>query len=97
MNSVEGPAKQVITVYTVPGCLDCAAVKNLLRDAGVPFREVDISEIPRARDALEMLSGMSSAPQVFLGTTFLGQVSQIRHLIQTGEIQRMIAPATEER
>ncbi len=79
-----------LTVYTLPHCLDCGAVKNLLRGADVAFREVDISRVPRSRDALEMLSGLRSVPQVFIGSRFLGQVSEIRYLVESGKIKDVV-------
>ncbi|MBO8142860.1 MAG: glutaredoxin [Firmicutes bacterium] len=82
-----------VTVYTVPNCLDCGAVKNLLRQAGIPFREVDISRIPQSREALALLSGLRSMPQVFVGDRFIGQVAEVRHLIRTGKLQELIAQA----
>jgi len=81
----------LLTVYTVPNCLDCAAVKHLLAEAGVPFREVDISFVPGSRDALELLSGRRSVPQVYLGARFLGQVGEIRYLVRTGRLQQLLA------
>lgn len=87
MNSAE----TVLTVYTVPNCLDCAAVKNLLADAGVPFREVDVSVVPGAREALELLSGLRSMPQVYIGSRFVGQVAEIRYLLRTGRLASLLA------
>src|SRR5690606_14354860 len=84
-------AMPLVTVYTVPNCLDCAAVKNLLQQAGIPYREVDISQIPDSREALALLSGLRSMPQVFVGDRFIGQVYEVRHLIHTGRLQKMIA------
>lgn len=78
-----------VTVYTVPNCLDCAAVKNLLDSAKIAYKEIDISNIPDAREALAMLSGVSSMPQVFIGSRFIGQVPEIRYLIQTGQLERL--------
>ncbi|OUN01209.1 MAG: hypothetical protein BAA04_12820 [Firmicutes bacterium ZCTH02-B6] len=80
-----------VTVYTVPNCLDCAAVKRLLEQAGIPYREVDISQIPGSREALALLSGLRSVPQVFLGDRFIGQVFEVRHLIHTGKLHEMLA------
>jgi Glutaredoxin and related proteins len=85
----------LLTVYTVPNCLDCAAVKHLLAEAGVPFREVDISFVPGSRDALELLSGRRSVPQVYLGARFLGQVGEIRYLVRTGRLQQLLAGEAE--
>lgn len=85
-----------ITVYTVPNCIDCGAVKNLLDRAGIPYREVDISRIPGSREALELLSGLRSVPQVFVGHRFIGQVFEVRYLIETGKLQEMVAQETQE-
>lgn len=94
---VPGGSEHVVTVYTVARCLDCAAVKNLLAEAGIPFREVDISSIPHARDALQMLSGIETMPQVFVGSRFIGQVAEVRYLVRTGQMARLIADALEEK
>ncbi len=90
------PALPVLTVYTVPNCFDCAAVKNLLSEAGIPFREVDISRIPNSREALALLSGVRSAPQVFLGSRFLGQVAEVRYLVRSGKLAELLAEAGDE-
>lgn len=82
-----------VTIYTVPRCLDCGALKNLLREAGIPFREVDISEVPQARDALELLSGVRTVPQVFIGDRFIGQLAEVRYLIRSGQLSQWLADA----
>lgn len=79
-----------VTIYTVPNCMDCAAVKNLLSQEGIAYREIDISEIPQSREALAMLSGFSTVPQVFVGRQFIGQVADIRYMIQTGRLTDVI-------
>lgn len=91
-----GDAEPAVTVYTVPRCLDCAAVKNLLAEAGVPFREVDISRIPHARQALQLLSGIETMPQVFIGSRFIGQVAEIRYLVRTGKLHGIIADVRKQ-
>lgn len=80
-----------VTVYTVPDCIDCAAVKNLLQSAGVSYREIDISTIPNSREALHMLSGYQTVPQVFVGSRFIGQVADIRYLVQTGKLRDLLS------
>lgn len=85
-----------LTVYTVPNCLDCGAVKNLLDEAGIPFKEVDINRVPGSRDALALLSGIRSVPQVFAGSRFIGQVAEIRYLVQSGKIHQIIQELNQE-
>lgn len=81
-----------LTVYTVPNCLDCAAVKNLLAEAGIRYREVDISQIPDSRDALALLSGLRTVPQVFAGSRYIGQVAEVRYLLRTGRLASLLRP-----
>lgn len=80
-----------LTVFTAPNCIDCGAVKNLLDAANIPYQEIDITTVPQAREALALLSGVYTVPQVFLGSKFLGQVAEIRYLVQTGQLQRLLA------
>ena len=82
-----------VKVYTVPGCVDCAAAKYLLREAGIAFEEVDIGETPHAREALELLSGRRSVPQVFVGNRFIGQVAEVRYLIEKGRLDAFTDPS----
>lgn len=80
-----------VRVFTVPNCLDCAAVKRLLTDAEIEFEEVDISSVEHAREALELLSGLQSMPQVFVGNRFIGQVAEIRHLALSERLREVVA------
>lgn len=82
-----------VKVYTVPNCLDCAAIKRLLSDAGIPFDDVDISTIDHGREALALLSGLQSVPQVFVGNRFIGQVGEIRILAATGKLKELVRQA----
>lgn len=70
--------------------MDCAAVKHLLHQEGISYREIDISDIPQSREALAMLSGLRTVPQVFAGRRFIGQVGDIRYLIQSGRLASVL-------
>lgn len=83
-------------MYTVPNCLDCAAVTFLLDEAGVDYETVDISEVPGAREALAMLSGLMSVPQVYIDGKFCGQVAEIRHLVRTGRLTKLLGQPAEQ-
>ena len=38
------PDQPEVTLYTTPGCADCAAVKRYLEHRGVAFQEKDVSQ-----------------------------------------------------
>jgi mycoredoxin len=46
--TAEGAATATVDVYWRPGCGFCAALFRGLRQAGLPFREIDIWEDPEA-------------------------------------------------
>lgn len=80
----------VVRVYTVPGCIDCGAVMRLLEQAKVPYDEIDVEHVPGARHALSLLSGHRSLPQVFVGERFIGQVAEIRFLVESNRLRQTI-------
>lgn len=59
-----------ITVYTSPGCPDCAAVKRYLRDRGLTFEERDVSA-PGVADEAKARYGVRVAPITVVGDAFL--------------------------
>ena len=55
-----------ITVYTKPACAQCDAVFRSLDKMGIPYRRVDISADPNARDFV-MALGYLQAPVIYAG------------------------------
>lgn len=59
------------TVFSRPGCIPCASVKEKLEQAGIVYVEVDVFEHPEAIEALER-AGYRSVPVVVAAVTFQG-------------------------
>jgi glutaredoxin len=56
-----------ITLYMTPTCSDCCRVKQFLRDRGVEFREVNISEDHAAEElVLRVNHGRRRVPTIEL-------------------------------
>lgn len=55
-----------LTVYTLPGCVQCRATERALDDAGVTFTVVDLATDERAAEEVKLL-GYMSAPVVVDG------------------------------
>lgn len=70
---------------------------RLLEQAKVPYEEIDIENVPGARQALELLSGRQSMPQVFVGDRFIGQVAEVRFLVESGRLHQTIKQFTAEK
>lgn len=53
-----------ITLYSKPGCQPCRLTARKLEAAGIPFREVDVTEVPAALEYITEELGYSAAPVV---------------------------------
>ena len=57
-----------ITLYTLPYCPDCRAVRNHLRSRGVPYDEIDVAVTPGAVQAMvDLADGKRSTPTLQVG------------------------------
>ena len=66
-----------ITLYTSPGCPDCAAVRRWLEQHGVPYVERDVTR-PGVADEAKQRTGVRIAPITVLddATYFYGTFDQ---------------------
>lgn len=53
----------MVTIYTQPSCQPCKISKQIFRDLGIEFEEIDVSLDPEGLEAVRNL-GYSSAPVV---------------------------------
>lgn len=56
----------MVTVYTLPACVQCESTKRLLTRNNVPFEEINMSENLDALDMIKTL-GYTAAPVVMAG------------------------------
>jgi glutaredoxin len=68
-----------ITVYTVPNCADCAAVKALLKRYGAAFTERNVRGDPDALAELLRRTNVRIAPVTLIGEqVFYGPFEEVR-------------------
>jgi glutaredoxin len=54
-----------VTIYTKPGCPYCAAAKEHYKKLGVAYDEIDVYDIPGAKQrAIELAGGRSIVPVI---------------------------------
>lgn len=56
----------MVTVYTLPSCVQCDRTKLILTKNSVPYEEIDLSQDQEAMDMVKQL-GYASAPVVVTG------------------------------
>jgi mycoredoxin len=52
-----------LTVYTAPWCGDCRVAKAWLNKHNIPYKEINIEEVPGAADEVIRQTGKRAIPQ----------------------------------
>ena len=87
---------KAIRVYTTSYCGYCARAKELLRNKGVLFQELDVTGDDAARAQLvEMSGGQRTVPQIFIGELHVGGYSDLARLDARGELDRLLSEAPD--
>lgn len=61
-----------VTIYSMEVCSSCDRVKNMLDAREIPYEEVVMAPDSPELDELSQRSGMTSLPQVYIGSILLG-------------------------
>ena len=81
-----------IELYTTPYCPYCLSDKDLLRQKGVEFTEIDVSGRPQLRaEMTARASGQTTVPQIFIGRTHVGGCDELYALDRKGKLDSMLA------
>jgi len=65
----EVAAKSPVTLYIVPKCSSCDMARTYLKQRGVPFSEIDVSEKhPQAQQEMVKKIGQLSVPTITVGS-----------------------------
>lgn len=79
-----------VKVYTTSFCPYCVAAKNFLKERGIPFQEIDLSDKPEELRALKARTGWSTVPQIFVGDKLIGGFTDMRALDEDGKLDPLI-------
>lgn len=86
------PSQQIlIEIYSKPDCPYCTHVKNLFRERGASFKEIDVSFNPKYFDEMIARSrGRKTVPQVFIGGHHIGGCDDVMLLDEQGRLNDLI-------
>ena len=72
-----------VTVYTVPNCSSCEAIKRFLTRRGVPYTEKNVREDPTALAEMQAKANVRRAPVTVIGEdAFYGTFDDQRPLLE---------------
>ncbi len=81
-----------VEIYTTPYCPYCADAKELLRQKGVDFTEIDVSGNRELRTRMtERAQGRTTVPQIFIGATHVGGCDELYALDAEGGLDPLLA------
>jgi len=73
-----------VLIFAKPGCPHCARAKELLRQHGLAFTEIEQDQRINS-SALRAVSGASSWPQVFIGGKRIGGADELETYFREGD------------
>lgn len=91
-------AKNKVVIYMkgtkdAPRCGFSARAVGILKDLGVPIRDVDVLADQEKWQAVKEVSDWPTIPQIYIGGTFIGGGDQLMELQAKGELEPMVKRA----
>lgn len=80
-----------VVVYSASYCGYCHRAEALLRDKGVPFERVDVTDDWEQRTWLRQVTGRRTVPQIFIGDEAIGGFTDLLALERSGKLDAMLA------
>lgn len=79
-----------IVIYSTGWCPYCTRARQLLKNKGVEFEEIDVDARPEARREMTARSGRTSVPQIFIGTAHVGGCDDLHALEASGRLDTLL-------
>ncbi len=83
--------KPKVVMYATAWCPYCNRARALLQAKGVAYTDIDVEQVPGARDEMRARSGRNTVPQIFIGELHIGGYDDTRALDQKGELDKLLA------
>ena len=80
-----------VRVYSTVVCPYCVRAKALLKDRGVPFEEIDVTNDPDKRAWLVQTTGRRTVPQIFINDEAIGGFDDLYALDRSGELAKKLS------
>ena len=82
-----------VVIYTTQYCPYCVQAKRLLKQKGVSFEEIDVSNDPALRRyMIQKAGGRMTVPQIFVDESWIGDCDGIYALERAGKLDSLLNP-----
>ena len=83
-----------IVIYSTLMCPYCHAAKQLLKQKGATFEEIDVTfNSGKRAEMREKAGGRNTVPQIFIGDTHIGGCDDLHDLDRAGKLDPMLQGA----
>lgn len=80
-------------MYCTQVCPYCHMAARLLEARGIGFERIFVDSDPDRREEMIRLTGKTSVPQIFIGTTHVGGYRELAQLDRDGGLAPLLASA----
>lgn len=80
-----------VVVYTWTFCPYCVRAKNLLKQKGVAFEEINLDGKDEELARLQNRTHFRTVPQIFIGDEFIGGFTELAALDSSGELDKKLS------
>ncbi|GAQ80261.1 hypothetical protein KFL_000500130 [Klebsormidium nitens] len=94
---MEAPAESSgsALIFTTPGCPFCRRAKNVLREKGIEYQEIDVSTDPNIRSTVQQVAGRKTVPVVYVNGVLVGGADDLDQVIQAGDLESILQKQSE--
>ncbi len=78
-----------VKIYVTNYCPYCRRVEALLKEKGIPFEAVDVTEDDKTREWLVQTTGYKTIPQIFIDGKPVGGYDQLVQLDKAGGLAHL--------
>ncbi len=81
-----------VEVYTTQFCPYCVWAKSLLKQKGVAFEEIDVSDDPELREKMiDRAGGRRTVPEIFINGRIIGGYDELKALDDAEQLDPLLA------
>lgn len=81
---------RTVTVYSMEACVTCDQVKGMLQAREIPYEEIVLAPDSPGLDELSQRSGMTTLPQVYVGSILVGGGNETMAAASTGMLDDLL-------
>ena len=78
-----------VVIYTKPTCPYCIKAKDFLKEIGMKYQDIDVSNDIPLREKLIEQTGSKTVPLIFINDKYIGGCSDMLAMAEDGRLERL--------